>query len=133
MSKEGSHMWAFVEHNYVFLTINLHNLGVEGFKLISISFIGINHINIVHLVDNLYYHCTHWKIDWFHMAFHHLHLIKFNLKNCASLDFHPIHLIKTHFIRSKHGKIDQKITLQHKWKMTIKEALLYWILKFYFL
>jgi hypothetical protein len=34
-----------------------------------------------------------------------------NLKNCASLKFHLVHLIKKHFIGSKHGKIDPKITL----------------------
>jgi hypothetical protein len=102
-----AHMQAFVEHNYVFLTINLHNLGVDGLMLIWISFIGINHINIVHLVGNVYCHrITHWKIDWFHMAFHHLHFIRFNLKNCASLEFHLLHVIKKHFIGSKHGKID---------------------------
>jgi hypothetical protein len=54
------------------------------------------------------------------MAFHHLCLIRFNLKNCAGLEFHLADVIKKIFIGSKHGKIDQKLTLQHKWKMTIK-------------
>jgi hypothetical protein len=33
--------------------------------------------------------------------------------------------------RQNHGEIDQRIMLQHKWKVAIKEALVYWILKCY--
>jgi len=33
--------------------------------------------------------------------------------------------------RQNYGEIDQRIMLQHKWKVAIKEALVYWILKCY--